>query len=67
MCDHLVLSQTEAEFALQHLESLGLVAVNVRRGDEAIGLDDRLDNDSLPVSLRRGAVEDHDRPRHGVI
>jgi hypothetical protein len=40
--------------------------VDVRCGDESVGLD-RLDQHSLPVGLARGAAEGHRLARHRIL
>jgi hypothetical protein len=56
--DELVVSDVQPELALEHFAALGLVRVNVSRGDEPVRLDDRLDQDARAIGLVRGAVED---------
>ena len=57
--DDLAASGLEAELALEHLEALALVGVEVGGGDEAARLDDDLDQDVLAVGVGRGLDEPH--------
>ncbi len=63
----LLVADPEAEPALEHLEALGLVRVHVRRGDEPVGADDRLDEDGLAVGLAGRLVKDEDLAGYGVL
>ena len=53
----LLAAAAELERALEHLEALALVRVDVRGGDGAVGLDGDLDLDELAVGVGRGAEE----------
>jgi hypothetical protein len=65
--DDLVGPGPEADLAVEHLEALGLVRMNVRRRDGAVGADDRLDEHGLAVGLLRGLVEDENLAGDGVL
>ena len=57
----------EADLAVEHLEALGLMRMNVRRRDAAVGAHDRLDEHGLAVRLLRGLVEDENLAGDGVL
>jgi hypothetical protein len=65
--DQLALSRPQAELALEHLEALGLARMHVRRGDEPVGANDRLDEHRSAAGLLRGAVEDEHLAGHRVL
>ena len=62
-----LLAAPHAERPREHLEALGLERVHVRRGDEAAGLHDRLEDDALAVRLGRGLVEDEPLAGDGIL
>ena len=55
------------ERSREHLEALGLEGVDVRRGDEAAGLHDRLEDDALAAGLGGGLVEDEPLAGDGIL
>jgi hypothetical protein len=65
--DDLLVADPEADRASEDLEALLLVRVDVRGGDEAVGLHERLDHDRLPVRLARRLVEDDPLAGHRVL
>ena len=60
-------SDLEAERALDDLEGLRLVRVDVRRGDEAVGLDRDLDEHVLPVGVGGRLHEVQGLAGHGIL
>src|SRR5918911_4115612 len=65
--DDLLIADSQADRAFEHLEAFGLVGVDVRRGDEPAGADDRLDEDRLAVGLAGRAVEDENLASRRVL
>ena len=53
--------------AAEHLEALLLRRVDVRRCDEAVRLDERLDHDGLAAGVGRGLAEDDALAGDGVV
>ena len=58
--DDRLAADLEHELALEHLEDLGLVRVQVGGGDEAVRLDEHVDHDTLPVRVG-GGLDEADR------
>ena len=56
-CDDLRLAVAELERALENLEALALIRVDVCGGDGAVGLDGDLDLDELAVGVGRRPEE----------
>jgi hypothetical protein len=53
--------------ALEHLEALGLVWMDVGGGDDRARLEDGLDEDVRAVGVARGFMEDEALARDGVL
>jgi hypothetical protein len=60
-------ADAQPERAREDVEALGLRRVDVRGGDEAVGLDDRLDANQLAAGLRCGLVEHEHLAGDGVL
>ena len=65
--EELLRADTEADQAVEHLEALGLVRVDVRGRDEAVRPDDRLHQHRLAAGLLRRPVEDQYLAGDGVL
>ena len=61
-----LLAEPELELAREDLEALLLGRMDVGRGDGAVGLDERLDDDGLAVRVGRGPAE-HQRLAGGGV